>query len=172
MCLQKFTWIISCVVVAIIGIAPTLTFADDTPSEDIWQVFRLSGQRIGYGRTTERTVEEDGRTLLITESVQKLTIRRFGQILEMEVEQTYTETEDGELVRFSYVMDNPPNSHLETTGVVDGNIVRITTTVLGVDDVTEVEEKGGVAVAVGSGSFAGGRPFGGWRITHCPSFHS
>lgn len=127
---REFRWTIFLMIVMGVAFSLELTAAADPADDETWQIFRLSGQRIGYGRTTEHTIEEEGRTLLVTESVQKMTIRRFGQQLDMEVQQTFVETETGELVRFSYIMDNPPNSHLETTGVVEGDEIHISTTIL------------------------------------------
>ncbi len=133
----------SLLIVALLTCQGSFAVADDAP-EEVWQVFRLSGQRIGYGRTTEHTIEEDGRSLLVTESVQTLSIKRFGQVLVMETEQSFVETEDGLLVRFGYVMDNPPNSHSETVGVVEGDQIRVTTTVLGESSEVILEDMEGV----------------------------
>jgi hypothetical protein len=56
-------------------------------SSDIWQVIYLGKSRMGYSHTLSRPVKIDGKSLVKTDSETHLTIKRFGQTLQMETRQ-------------------------------------------------------------------------------------
>lgn len=95
--------------------------------EETWQVMLMRGQRIGYAHGTTREIERDGRKILINESVSRMTMVRLGQKLSMNNVVHFEESEDGVLLRFSSLLDNPPVSSVKSEGVVEGMSITVET---------------------------------------------
>ncbi len=70
------------------------------PAEIVWEAFYLQGTKIGYGRTTIEPVTKDGRELVQVDSLNHLTITRFGQTSEQDLKMSTLETPRGELLDF------------------------------------------------------------------------
>lgn len=113
-------------------------------TEETWQVIYLAGQRVGYARIFVQPIEVSGETLVRTETESHLTIKRFGQTLRMSTGLQSDETPAGDLRRFVFKMSNPPASSSSTTGVIEGNRLRLTSEVDGKRTVSNAEWKPGV----------------------------
>src|ERR1700730_13399233 len=66
-------------------------------TSDIWQVTYLGKTRIGYSHTLSRPVQIDGKSLIKTDAETHLTIKRFGQNLQIETREEEEELPGGEL---------------------------------------------------------------------------
>lgn len=80
----------------------------DPAVEEIWEAFYLQNAKIGYGQTTVRNVNRQGRPLVEVKSLNHLEISRFGQRTEQDVKMSTLETPDGELLEFSTDMATGP----------------------------------------------------------------
>ena len=108
------------------GTAPL--FAADAPKierEESWQVLYLNGQRIGYARMLTDPRERDGQPTVHTSAETHMTIKRFGQTLNMATLLTSEETVDGDLLDFTFEMKNPPAQSTKTKGKIDGRQLTI-----------------------------------------------
>ena len=104
--------------------------ADDETNES-WQVIHLSGQRIGYGRVVIREVKRGRDTVFTTDTEEHVSIRRFGQQLRIQSKTHTEETEDGQLLSYSFEMKNPPAQTTKSSGRVEGRNLIIESTVGG-----------------------------------------
>lgn len=103
----------------------------DSAPEESWNVIYLNNQRVGYGRAVVRE-EKQGRTTILHSDVEEhLAIRRFGQELKITVKTHTEETEDGQLLSYTYEMKNPPLQSSSSTGRIEGRFLTIETTVGG-----------------------------------------
>jgi hypothetical protein len=92
-------------------------------TSDVWQVIYLGKSRMGYSHILSRPVTVDGKSLIKTDSESHLTIKRFGQTLQMETRQEEVELPGGELQSFVYEVKNPPAAPTRTVGRVRGNFL-------------------------------------------------
>lgn len=99
--------------------------------EETWQVIYLAGQRIGYSHSLVEPFEQEGKKLVRTSMISTTTIKRLGQKIVMKQILTTEETLDGDLIRFSFEMDNPPAKSTSTTGTVSGEQLILKQTVNG-----------------------------------------
>lgn len=106
-------------------------FADDDEANESWQVIHLSGQRIGYGRVVIREVKRGRDTVFTTDTEEHVSIRRFGQQLRIQSNTHTEETEDGQLLSYSFEMKNPPAQTTKSSGRVEGRNLIIESTVGG-----------------------------------------
>ena len=93
--------------------------------DESWNVIYMAGQRVGYGRAVSREEERDGRTVYITTMEEHITIRRFGQAIQIHSTSTTEEAEDGRLLSYAFEMRNPPASSTSSNGTVKGNQLTI-----------------------------------------------
>jgi hypothetical protein len=100
-------------------------------TSDIWQVTYLGKNRIGYSHTLSRPVQIDGKPLIKTDAETHLTIKRFGQTLQIETREEEEELPGGELVSFIYEVKNPPAAPTRTVGRVRGSLLVGESTVAG-----------------------------------------
>lgn len=114
------------------------------PKEDSWHVIYLAGQRIGFSHSTLETVQQDGMPVVKTTSVTSMTIKRFGQSLQMKQELTTEETLDGDLRRFRYEAANPPAMPSITSGKIEGTELTLVQEVNGKAKTTTQPWKAGV----------------------------
>ena len=106
-------------------------FAADNETNESWQVIHLSGQRIGYGRVVIREVKRGPDTVFTTDTEEHVSIRRFGQQLRIQSKTHTEETEDGQLLSFSFEMKNPPAQTTKSSGRVEGRHLIVESTVGG-----------------------------------------
>jgi hypothetical protein len=100
-------------------------------SSDIWQVIYLGKGRMGYSHTFSRPVTIDGKSLVKTDAETHLTIKRFGQTLQMETREKEEELPSGELQSFEYEVKNPPAAPTRTVAHVRGSLLVGESTVAG-----------------------------------------
>ena len=105
--------------------------ADATADDESWQVIYLSGQRIGYGRVVIRKVPRGRDSIYVTDAEEHISIRRFGQQLRIQSKTHTEEAEDGQLLSYSFEMQNPPAQSTKSSGRVEAGKLVIDTTVGG-----------------------------------------
>jgi transglutaminase-like putative cysteine protease len=93
----------------------------DKPANEVWQVIYLGKGRIGYSRVLSRPMTIQGHLIQKTEAEMRLSFKRFGQPLRMEMRQETEESADGTLLNFLLEIKNPPAAPTRTTGRVEGN---------------------------------------------------
>ncbi|MEN6406211.1 MAG: transglutaminase domain-containing protein [Thermoguttaceae bacterium] len=93
--------------------------AADSSGREWWEVYRMQGKRIGYGRTTVRDAREADRPIVRVESLNHMAANRAGQTATQDIQTTSVETPDGQLLRFETEvrMGQKP---IRTTGQVRG----------------------------------------------------
>lgn len=99
--------------------------------EETWQIIEMLGQRVGYGRNEIGPVEENGRTLVKSDSEVHMLFKRFGQKIAITVLIGTRETLAGDVLSFEYVTQNPPAAPSRVAGVVADGQLTLTTTVDG-----------------------------------------
>eukprot|EP00456_Euglypha_rotunda_P057445 TRINITY_DN474_c0_g1_i3.p1 TRINITY_DN474_c0_g1~~TRINITY_DN474_c0_g1_i3.p1 ORF type:complete len:504 (-),score=133.30 TRINITY_DN474_c0_g1_i3:868-2379(-) len=105
--------------------------ADKPEPEETWMVVVLGGQRIGYIYSLIETVNQDGKQIIRTSNQTSMTIKRFGQSLVMKQTMATEETPDGDMLKFTYESANPPAASSLTTGIIEGDQLKIQSTVNG-----------------------------------------
>ena len=113
------------------------TAVADAP--ETWQVIYLSGQRVGYGRSSSTKEVRKDATVFVTNTEQHLTIRRFGQQLKIDMTSRYEEAESGQLLGYTTEMKNPPAQSTKSVAKLMGNTLQIETTVNGVPKTQTLE---------------------------------
>ncbi len=106
------------------------TAAEQQHAETIWESFYLQGAKIGYGQTMVRPVTRDEQSLIQTESLNHLSITRFGQTSKQDLQMSSLETADGKLIEFQTVVSFGPVPTV-VTGKVVGDKLQLTTATQG-----------------------------------------
>ncbi|MEW4526607.1 transglutaminase family protein [Maioricimonas sp. JC845] len=101
--------------------------SSEADPDESWQVVYIGGKRIGYAYSSERTLNRNGETVILTDVLTQMTITRFNGQLTMRVKQQIEEDNDGNLLKFTFEVENPPNSRTRTLGVVKGDQLHLTT---------------------------------------------
>ncbi|MCC7420570.1 MAG: transglutaminase domain-containing protein [Planctomycetaceae bacterium] len=115
-----------------VGAASDTTAKPSTSHDDeTWQVILLDEQRIGWSRTTLKTVKRDNRSILRTTNDVTMKFRRFGQQIDMQKTLTTEETPEGDLLSYTMELRNPPAATATTTGTVRDRELRVDTTLAG-----------------------------------------
>lgn len=104
---------------------------------EIWEVASIQGVRVGYARTTIRRVERDGRSLVLTEGLTHIALRRFGTPVVMKIRADSTETPAGDLVACESVIDQG-TTPVVTRGRVVGRELQLETTTSGKTSVARI----------------------------------
>ena len=108
--------------------------AQDGPAgaaqRETWNVCYIGGSKVGYERTAVRPILRNGEPGIEIEGLVHLTVKRFNDATEMEVRFQSNETAQGKLLDFESTV-SAGVAPLVTTGKVDGNLLRITTTTQG-----------------------------------------
>ncbi len=99
--------------------------------EESWQTIWNQDQRIGYSHSTSSEKIEEGQKVYVSDTLLSMTFNRFGQTLSIRQKSHVEETEEGQLLRFTSTMENPPNSKTVSSGVVEGDEIKLTTKVSG-----------------------------------------
>lgn len=100
-------------------------------ADESWQVIYSNEQRIGYSRTTTRTEDRQGQTVIVTESEEHLQFKRFGQVLKIQVVLQTEETEEGDMLGYIFEMKNPPAASTRSVGSIEGGRLELETTIAG-----------------------------------------
>jgi hypothetical protein len=109
---------------------PAAATAQETASQTLWESFYLQGAKIGYGQTTIKHVSRGGQSLVQTESLNHLSITRFGQTSNQDLRMTSLETLDGKLVQFQTSVSFGPVPTV-VTGKVVGDKLQLSTATQG-----------------------------------------
>ncbi len=117
--------------------ARSATAAEKEAVRETWDVYFIQGDRIGYGRSSEQEVEDEGRTLLRWEGECQLFVKRFGQPADFGFRVSSLETPDGKVLSLSCENELGLQPAL-TTGLVEGGTLRLQTTTAGKTTTTEL----------------------------------
>lgn len=129
--------LVKCLAIAFLlscGVLPTRLSAaegSDPDVEESWSVIYMSGQRVGYGRSTVRKEQRDRQTIYLNAHEEHITMRRFGQEIKMISRTKTEETEDGHLLTYTYEMENPPAQSTRSVGTINGTSLQIETMIAG-----------------------------------------
>jgi hypothetical protein len=110
--------------------ADTAKAAQPDAVREIWDACFLQGSRVGYVHTTVRRGVDDGREIVNTEMVQRLSINRAGQTSTQEIRGTSVDAPAGQLIRFESEL-RMGTSPIRSTGTVHGDRLDIETTAAG-----------------------------------------
>ncbi len=100
-------------------------------STDRWGVVYVGRQRVGYVHETSEPMPQKDQQLLRTTQETHLNFQRFGQPTVIQTYLETVETADGELRSFAFESRNPPANVTRTSGVVEGNQLRLTSETAG-----------------------------------------
>ena len=126
---RRFARVVICIVALM---PPVIARAADekTLLDEEWNAAFLGTDKVGYVHTTTHKIREGNRDLIEMRVESVLTIKRFGQTLELATDYTSVETPDGKVVR----MDNRSKQgpvETRTRGEVVGNALKLTVDTLG-----------------------------------------
>jgi len=93
-----------------------------------WDAAYLDGQKAGYVRFTVREFERDGQKILRTTMALSLTLRRFEDTVQMNVETGTDETPDGKVAGVFMKQALGKNQNLVLNGTVDGDTLTVKVT--------------------------------------------
>ncbi|MBN1395099.1 MAG: transglutaminase family protein [Pirellulales bacterium] len=79
-------------------------------SRELWEVFFIQGQRVGYGHTSIVRKTEAGKEIVRTENVTRMTIRRGEDVSTQVISGSSVETPDGQVLGFSSKIQMGPGS--------------------------------------------------------------
>ncbi|MBI1917580.1 MAG: transglutaminase domain-containing protein [Planctomycetes bacterium] len=91
-------------------------------TEDVWEAAHLEGARSGYFRTTVHEIDRDGQKLLRTNQALNLTVRRYGETVQLRMESGTDETKDGKVVGVSMKIPQPGGALVLTGKLEDGKM--------------------------------------------------
>jgi len=97
---------------------------------EIWDVYRIRGGRVGYGRTSIKHATVSGRDVVRIDGLNHLAIKRFGQTTEQDISFSSNETPDGQLIDFQSEIKQGPVP-LKVSGRVAGERLEIKTVTQG-----------------------------------------
>jgi transglutaminase-like putative cysteine protease len=105
------------------------TSAQGHPKET-WDAVYLAGVRVGYSRTNERELVENGQKLVCTDSTNSVTVNRAGQRTSHTIVSRTVETAAGSLIRFHTRVESGATP-TDFTGFVEGNELVVETETAG-----------------------------------------
>ncbi len=106
-----------------------------------WQVMQMSGADVGYLHS--ETLPADANGDIVSRVETRLKMNRLGVTVEIRTEQKTWENAKGQLVRLESESEFSRQKS-RTVGVVDGDVMRVTTTTLGKDHQSEIDWPGDV----------------------------
>lgn len=106
--------------------------------QEDWDVYFIQGVRVGYGRTTQREVEDEGRKLLRFEGESRMNVKRFGQATDLGFEAGTLETPDGRLLSLSSTTEMGPQP-TRIKGWVEGEKLHLEITTAGKTVASEID---------------------------------
>lgn len=112
---------------------------DQQAADESWQVIYIGENRVGYVHATTKNVTRGDRKLIRSATDTRMTIKRFGQTLRMQMHMESEETEDGRMVSFVQETKNPPAGSARVEGRVEGEKLILATTVAGRTTKKEVD---------------------------------
>ncbi len=102
-------------------------------SDEHWQVILIDDERAGYVRTRTETLPAKGDLpeRIRTNTETKMTVKRFGQALSIDMDLVTTENLDGEMLSYEFEMGTSPTSTTKSVGTVSGKNLTVKTTIAG-----------------------------------------
>jgi hypothetical protein len=92
---------------------------------ETWDTAYLKGQKVGYFRVTVREYQKDGQTFLYATKEQRLTVARFGQVVEQWAEDATLETPEGEVLVVRMRQGLSKEQKLAITGKVSNGTLSV-----------------------------------------------
>jgi hypothetical protein len=92
---------------------------------ETWDALYIKGQKIGYYHVVVRETEKNGAKYVYATKEQKLTVARFGQIVEQWAEDSTLESLAGEILVVRMKQGISRDQQLAITGEVAGNTLKI-----------------------------------------------
>ncbi|CAK9000744.1 Transglutaminase-like superfamily protein [Durusdinium trenchii] len=99
---------------------------NDVVLRDDWYIVRMQEQRVGYSHVVETVRMVNDEPHYIVDSTFQMSLSRFGQRLKARMTLLTEEDAAGRLVRYTATSSNPPASQVTSTGVVQGEMLHIT----------------------------------------------
>jgi hypothetical protein len=96
--------------------------AEETPTEETWEVVHVDGVKVGSVHTT--TTRLDARRSRTTADLE-LTFRRHGSLLNLRMEQGTDEDPDGKVLATFMRQHHPGGRQLVVVGAVEGNTLNV-----------------------------------------------
>jgi predicted transglutaminase-like cysteine proteinase len=93
---------------------------------ETWETAYLQGNKTGYVHTVTRETEKDGRKLLHTSKELHLTVRRFGNVVDLRMLTGDSETADGKVVGVFMKQFLGKEQALQVEGTVNGGNLDVT----------------------------------------------
>jgi hypothetical protein len=93
--------------------------------EDVWNAAYLDGARAGYVHTQVQEIQRGGTTILHTNTVLQLTVKRFQDTITMRMETGTDETQEGKVTAVFMKQFLGKQQQLELTGTVDGDELHV-----------------------------------------------
>ena len=138
-----FRWLLaSAVILSTLAICPTSLAAptDKSPANatikerESWDILLMQGKRLGYVHTTVKFTTEAGRTVVQTEAVARMSLRRGDDTAQQLMRVMSVETPEGHLIRYESEMGLGPTP-IRAKGQVKNDRLEIETT--GADGTTK-----------------------------------
>lgn len=92
---------------------------------ETWDATFLRGQKVGYAHVLIREYEREGKKLLYAVKTQKLTIARFGQVVEQWAEDSTVETTDGQVLTTRMRQGIGKDQKISLSGKVRGKTLTV-----------------------------------------------
>lgn len=92
---------------------------------DTWDTAYLKGQKVGYFHVRVREYEKDGKTFVYATKEQRLTVKRFGDVVEQWAEDATLETPDGTVLVVRMRQGLSKEQKLAITGQVSGGTLSV-----------------------------------------------
>lgn len=92
---------------------------------DAWDTAYLKGQKVGYFHVKVREYEKDGKTFVYATKEQRLTVARFGQVVEQWAEDATLEQPDGTVLVVRMRQGLSREQKLSITGEVNGRTLTV-----------------------------------------------
>jgi transglutaminase-like putative cysteine protease len=106
-------------------------------SRTTWEVIQMGGGKVGFSHTTRREIREGTRPVHELSSTSEITLQRFGEEANQQLQVMSVEQPDGRLLRFTSEIRGGTSS-VQTQGRVHGDTLFIETTTQGKRSQTEL----------------------------------
>ncbi|MCA8993039.1 MAG: transglutaminase family protein [Planctomycetaceae bacterium] len=108
-----------CVALLVLGVAFVRPASSEVIHES-WDIVLLNGSRVGYNHSVISKVAIEGKETLVTETLGHLALKRAGQELVTNLHIHSVDTPDGQILKFTSTLSNPPSSEVVVSGRSDG----------------------------------------------------
>ncbi|HUY91200.1 MAG TPA: transglutaminase family protein [Pirellulales bacterium] len=112
--------------------------SSEPAGKEDWDAYFIQGVRVGYARTTQREVDDEGRKLLRIEGESRMNVKRFGQATDLGFEVSTLETPDGKLLSLASTTEMGPQP-TDVKGWVEGEKLHLQITTAGKTAESEID---------------------------------